>query len=103
MSDTPHPTPARADGRRGRLPAILAITGATILELIVLVPFTVASGLVAPMWAVVVIYALGVSAVAMLVAVARRRPLLAPIVPIVHAAALWGIVTFGELVLGWTG
>lgn len=102
MSETAHPTPARTDGDRGRLAGTLAITVASILQLVVLVPFTVASGLLAPLWAVVGIYALGIAAVTTLVAVARRRPLLSPLVPIVHAAVLWGVITFGEAVLGWT-
>lgn len=102
MSDTTHPTTARTDGHHGRLPDVLAITVAAIVQLIVLVPFTVASGLLAPLPGVVAAYLLGLASVVVLVRVARRRPLLSPVVPVVNAALLFGMLTLGDVLFGWT-
>ncbi len=96
-------TVRRTDTSGGdRWPRAAAVVLAVILQAIVLVPFTVASGLLAPLWAIAVFYVLWVIATGALVLVARRRPLLAPLVPIVNAALLWGGITFGDVVLGWT-
>jgi hypothetical protein len=97
--DSSHPA---TDGNGGKALAIAAIAVAVILQLVVLVPFTVSSGLLAPLWAIVVLYAVWLGAAVTLVTVARRRPLATPLVPIVNAAVWWGLMTFGESVLGWT-
>jgi hypothetical protein len=94
------PAPTRGSGARPL--RLVAVGSAIALQAVVLVPFTVGSGLLAPLWAVVVLYLLwGASAVALWFT-ARRRPLAAPLVPLVNAALLFGLVSFGEAVLGWT-
>jgi hypothetical protein len=93
-----HPT-ARTEHRA---PRIAAVVLAAALQIVVLVPFTVASGLLAPLWAVVLFYALGGASVVVLVRTAQRAPLLAPIVPIVHGLVLFVAITGGEHLLGWT-
>lgn len=82
--------------------AIAAIGLAAVAHLVVLVPFTVASGLVAPLWAIVLLYALWLASAVVLVGLARRRPLLTPVVPVVNALLLWLVITVGEQALGWT-
>lgn len=86
----------------GRALPIAVVTLAAILQLVVLVPFTVASGLLAPLWAVVALYALWLVATTVLVHTARRRPLAAPLVPIGNALLLWVVISAGEAWLGWT-
>lgn len=102
MDDTTHPTPEPRDGLRDRLPVILVITVAALLQAIVLVPFTLASGLVAPLPGVIAAHLLGLASVVVLVRVARRRPLLSPLVPLTNAALLWTMLTLGDVLLGWT-
>lgn len=61
-----------------------------------------ASGLLAPPWAVVVLY-LGLAA--LIVASWRfrhDRPVVAYLAPLIAVAWWWGFLTFGDLVLGWT-
>ncbi len=92
------PGSARAWGPLDVAAVVVAVLG----QAVVLVPFTIAIGLVAPAWAVVVFYLLGAAAVALLWRTIRRRPRLAPLIPIVNAALLAGGVTAGEAWLGWT-
>jgi hypothetical protein len=74
-----------------------------VLQLIVLVPFTVASGLLAPAWAIVLLYGLWAAAAVVLVRTARRNPFAALLVPAANAAVLWLAITAGGTWLGWTG
>ena len=82
--------------------ALGVVALAAVLQLVVLVPFTVASGLLAPLWAVLLLYALWLVAALAFVRLARRRPLMTPVVPAVNAALLWLVITIGEAWLGWT-
>lgn len=82
---------------------VVAVASAVVLQAVVLVPFTVASGLVAPWPAIALLYALWLAMAVALWVVARRRPLAAPLVPLANAGLLFGLITFGETVLGWTG
>jgi hypothetical protein len=101
MTAAPTHRPA-SDPASRRWLRIGSVTLATALQLVVLVPFTVASGLVAPLWAIVGFYLLWGAAAAVLVVVARRRPTAALLVPIANLAVLWGGITLGEQLLGWT-
>ncbi len=94
------PAPHTAPDRRPLHAAVIALAVAG--QLVVAMPFTVATGLLAPLWAIVLAWALWIAAAAVLVLVARRRPLLTPVVPVVNAALLWGLVSLGERLLGWT-
>jgi hypothetical protein len=91
-----------ADPSSGRLLRGLAVGLAAAMQVVVLVPFTVASGLVSPLWAIVALYALWLAAGVVLVRTARRRPFAAPLVPVINAALLWLAVSGGESLLGWT-
>jgi hypothetical protein len=88
-----------AGGRPMIRPIVIGL--AVALQLAVAVPFTAGMGLLAPPWAIVVGWALWLLAAGVLVATARRRPLLTPLVPAANAALLFAFVTFGEAVLGW--
>lgn len=82
--------------------ALIVIGIAVAVELVVAVPFTVGMGLLAPLWAIVVSWALWLVAAGALVVTARRRPLATPLVPVTNAALLFAFVAFGDSVLGWT-
>lgn len=88
-------------GRGGGMAAV-AVTAAIVGQLVVLVPFTVASGLLAPLWAIALLYAVWVAAALALIPVARRRPLAAPLVPVANAVLLVAILAAGAAWLGWT-
>ena len=97
--------PARSWVRdpRGRAVRGAVVAVAAVGQFIVLVPFTVASGLLAPLWAIVALYAIWAAAAAGLVLLARTRPFATPLVPIVNMALWWLVMTIGERFLGWTG
>jgi hypothetical protein len=66
------------------------------------VPFTVASGLLAPLWGVAFLYGLWLACAALLIFTARRQPLLAPFVPVANAVLWWATLTVGDVWFGWT-
>jgi hypothetical protein len=68
----------------------------------VLFPFTSASGVLAPLGAVVLLHVLWFLHAAGLVIPLRRRSGLALLVPLVNALLWWMTMTFGDTVLGWT-
>jgi hypothetical protein len=93
---------AMPSGGARRVWSALAIVVAVILQLIVLMPFTLASGLLAPLWAVVAFHVLWFGCAGVLLVLATRRPLLTPLVPIANALLLGALLTAGDLLLGWT-
>jgi hypothetical protein len=102
VTDEPlHPLPT-GDSPAKRAASLLAITLAVVGQVIVLVPFTVASGLVAPLWAVVVLHGLWLASAFSLWPTGRRFPLLTPLIPLANAILLWLAVIGGERLLGWT-
>ena len=82
--------------------SMAAIAVAVGMQVVVAVPFTAAFGLLAPLWGIMSAWALWLAAAVGLVVTARRRPLLAPVIPLANAGLLFALVTFGESVLGWT-
>lgn len=71
-----------------RVPAVVAVVLAGALHLVA-AWFTAASGLLAPLWAVVVLGGLWLVATVVLVRTARRRPLGAPLVPVAYGLLWW--------------
>ncbi|MDP9434317.1 MAG: hypothetical protein M3P93_03630 [Actinomycetota bacterium] len=70
------------------------------LHLLVGYPYAV-SGLVAPPYGVLALWAVWAALLVVAVRLRPRRPLLVPLVPVV-AFGLWlGGLTLGELLLGW--
>jgi hypothetical protein len=88
--------------RRMSLIDRLLVVVAVLLQAVVLVPFTIASGLLAPLWAVIGFYLLWAVGALVLFRLARRRPKVTPLVPIVNALVLAGLISLGEFALGWT-
>ncbi len=64
--------------------------------------FYLASGLVAPLWAVVLLLVWWVVLTAAGVRLVRTRSYLVLLVPVVAATTWFGLLWFGEQVLGWT-
>ena len=88
---------------RSRTLSLAAIVLAVVGQLVVGFYTLTAIGLIGmPVWAAIVLvlaWAAGVLAVAVL---ARRRPLLTPLVPIAGVLVLWGLVAAGGALLGWS-
>ncbi len=80
---------------------IVVIVLAVLLQLVVGF-FTLATGLLAPLWAIVVFGLVWLGAVFVLVRLARRRPQLSPLVPLGNALLLWAGLAAGDVLLGWT-
>lgn len=92
--------PATAPSSRPVLPLLAAVlAGAAHL---VAGFFYLASGLVAPGWAVLTLMAWWVALAVVLGLLARRRSYWVLAVPVVAAVTWFGALTFGEQVLGWT-
>ena len=60
-----------------------------------------ASGLMAPLYGIVILWAIWIAATVVLVRFRRRGPILL-LVPIAAAALWFGIMTLGDTVLDWT-
>jgi hypothetical protein len=81
---------------------VLVVAIAALGQLVLAVPCTAASGLVAPLWGIVTAWLLWAGGATTLVLVARRWPLATPLVPVTNAALLWLLIAVGEHLLGWT-
>jgi hypothetical protein len=103
VTSCPSPDGSWVRDPHGRALRVAAVAAAAVFQFVVLVPFTVASGLVAPLWAVVMLFAIWATAVAGLVLLARNRPFATLLVPITNMALWWLVMTIGERFLGWTG
>lgn len=88
-------------GSAGRWLGVAAVVLAGLAQLLLL-PLTAASGLLAPLWAVGVLYVLWLAAAVAVGVLARRRPVATPLVPLANAALWWLMMTAGERLLGWT-
>lgn len=93
----PSPTASSRPGSLG----IAAVVVAAVLQLGVGF-ITLTSGLVAPLWAIVLLALVWFAAVAVIVRLARTRPLLTLAVPVANAAVWLGTLWFGDVALGWT-
>lgn len=83
---------------------VLRTLGAVVavLGLLVLAPFFLASGLVAPLWAVAGLVAVWVALLVLACVRLRRRPWWLVLLP-VAAVLIWlGVLSAGEAWLGWT-
>ncbi len=84
-----------------RVLVVIAVVLAWALQVVV-GWFTLSSGLVAPLWAIVVLVGLWVAAVLLLVRTARRQPLATPLVPLANGLLWWAAIVAGGTWLGWT-
>ncbi|MFI7495316.1 hypothetical protein ACH9D2_11450 [Kocuria sp. M4R2S49] len=64
--------------------------------------FYMASGLMAPLWAIVLLGVWWLVLTYVGVRLVKRRSYLLLLVPVVAAVTWFGVMTFGEAVLGWT-
>jgi hypothetical protein len=94
------PAPSSRPGRDLLRAVVVAI--AALGQLVVAVPFTAASGLLAPLAGIVMAWVLWAGCAVAFVLVARRWPLATPLVPLVNVGLLALLITFGDLALGWT-
>jgi Flp pilus assembly protein TadB len=70
---------------------------------LVLLFWYVASGLLAPGWAVLLLLLIWAALLVLALRLRRRRPLLTPLVPLVGLAVWFFGISAGEAWLGWTG
>lgn len=95
------------DPKTGRLSTrqLLAYVGAALamLAMLVLAPFFLSAGLMAPLWAVVGLVVVWLVLFGLGCAWFRRRPLWTLPIPVVAALIWFGTMTAGETWLGWTG
>lgn len=80
----------------------LVAAGLGMTMLAVIGYFYLASGLVAPLWAVGMLLAIWVGLVVVGVIWFRPHPLRVLALPAVAAAIWWAVITLGERLLGWT-
>lgn len=90
---TPHPEPSRIPAR------IAAVLG--VLGLVAVLPFYLASGLVAPVWAIGLLWAVWLALAVMAVRWFTRRPWVVLVLPLLAVAIWWTAITLGEQALGW--
>ncbi|EAP99422.1 hypothetical protein JNB_04600 [Janibacter sp. HTCC2649] len=86
------------DGRR-LLERVVATLG--VLGLVAALPFYVSSGLVAPLWAIVVLLLIWAVLAVCSVRWFTRRPWVVLLLPFIAAAVWFATITFGEQVLDW--
>ncbi|MEO6020799.1 MAG: hypothetical protein ABIP45_11185 [Knoellia sp.] len=79
-----------------RAPAILGILG-----LFAILPFYLASGLVAPLWAIVGLMAFWITLLVTGIRWFTKRPWVVLAIPFIAAAMWWLTITVGEQALGW--
>ena len=79
------------------------VAGLGVLLLVGMLPFFLASGLMAPMWAVVGLLLVWLVLITMAVRWFRSRPYVVLALPFVAAAVWFGAMYAGEAFLGWSG
>ncbi len=80
----------------------LVVAGVAMAALAVIGFFYLASGLVAPLWAVVGLMIIWVGLVVVGIRWFRSHPWRVPALPVVAVLVWWGVLTLGERLLGWT-
>lgn len=80
---------------------VVAVLGIALL--LVVLPFYLASGLVAPLWAIVVLLLVWALLFVLACRWFRRHPYRVLLLPVLAAAAWFGTISAGEAFLGWTG
>ncbi len=85
--------------QRQLLDRIVATLG--VLGLLAVLPFYLASGLVAPLWAIVVLLMVWLGFALVALRSFRSRPWLVLVLPVAAAAVWWLAITLGEKALGW--
>lgn len=86
----------------GRRAVGYLLAGLGVLLLVAELPFALASGLMAPLWAVVLVVLLWCLLFVVALAWFRRHPVRVLLLPFLGVVVWVGVLTFGEQVLGWT-
>ena len=86
---------------RSRVPGYIA-AGLAMAAMAVIGVFYVSAGLVAPLWAVILLLIIWVVLVVIGVVWFRRRPFLVLLLPVIAVLVWFGVITLGEQLLGWT-
>lgn len=86
------------DGRQV-LERVVASIG--VLGLIAVLPFYVSSGLVAPLWAIVLLLLFWAALAVFSIRWFTRRPWVVLTLPLIAAAIWFAVLTLGEQILGW--
>jgi hypothetical protein len=86
---------------RSRVPGYIA-AGLAMAAMAVIGLFYVSAGLVAPLWAVILLMIIWVGLVVIGVLWFRRRPFLVLLLPVIAVLVWFGVITLGEQLLGWT-
>jgi len=81
----------------GYLAAGLAMAAMAVIGV-----FYVSAGLVAPLWAVILLVLIWLALVAIGVAWFRRRPFHLLLLPVIAVLVWFVVITLGERLLGWT-
>lgn len=77
--------------------------GLALAALVAMAPFFLASGLVAPIWASLLLIVLWLALIGTgIVLLSRRRPLWVLPLPLLAALLWFGALTLGERLLGWS-
>lgn len=76
--------------------------GLAMAALLVIGFFYVSAGLVAPLWAVILLVIIWVALVVVGIRWFRRHPLRVLALPLVAVIIWFGVITLGEQLLGWT-
>ena len=76
--------------------------GVGVLGLLAALPFYLASGLAAPLWAVVALWVVWLGLGLLALRWFRSHPWVVLLLPVVALAIWWGALTLGVLLLGWT-
>lgn len=87
--------------RRSSVLPVLAAVVAAVAHLVVGF-YYLASGLMAPLWAVVLLFVVWALLAWVGVRLVRRRSCLVLLVPVAAALVWSGVMSFGGAVLGWT-
>ena len=93
--------PPSAGGAPRREGSLLGWLGLALHGATGIVPYA-GSGLVAPTWGVVLLWAVWAALLVVALVLIRRRPRLVLLIPATAIAAWASIVSLGDLLLGWT-
>jgi uncharacterized membrane protein YqgA involved in biofilm formation len=91
----------RTHSGSGRLVS-LVVAGVSMAALVVIGFFYFASGLMAPLWAVVGLMIIWVGLMVLGIRWFRSHPWRLPALPVIAVLVWWGVLTLGERLLGWT-
>jgi hypothetical protein len=88
-------------GRAVNAARIAGYAGVAVHLILAVLPFS-ASGLVAPLWAVILLWVVWGALLVVAWRLLQRRPLMVLAVPVVALLIWFAVLTIGQQLLGWT-